>query len=171
MRAAKVHRSNHYDNRTRARCLHPRDSGRVAGDAVAVTDRETTGVDREVGFCKPPVHTQFQPGNPGRPKGSKNKLCEDFLGDMQEAWKEHGKDAIKEMATKEPGRFVATVASLVPKDMNVNINPMADLTDDELAERIRTLAAQLGPFLAHGIGDVEAGDGCKGGKALPSPLH
>ncbi|HAH11511.1 MAG TPA: hypothetical protein DCL48_15565, partial [Alphaproteobacteria bacterium] len=30
----------------------------------------------------PPVEHQFKPGNPGRPKGARNKLGEAFLSDM-----------------------------------------------------------------------------------------
>ena len=33
-------------------------------------------------------------GGPGRPAGSRNKLTEEFLGDLHAAWHEHGREAI-----------------------------------------------------------------------------
>ena len=42
--------------------------------------------------------TRFQPGNPGgpgRPLGSKNKLSESFLQALAEDFEKHGKDAIR----------------------------------------------------------------------------
>ncbi len=113
-----------------------------------------------------------QSGNPaGRPKGSRNKLTEDFLGDVLEAWKTSGKTAIAEMIADKPGDFVKMVAGLIPKDVNLNINDTSDMTDDELAQRVRELAAQLAPFLPSGIGDAEAGTGHKASAAITTGVH
>ena len=35
--------------------------------------------DTRVGPGRPPVAHQFKPGNPGRPKGARNKLGEQFI--------------------------------------------------------------------------------------------
>jgi len=46
----------------------------------------------------PREDTRFQPGNPGgpgRPLGSKNKLSESFLQALAEDFEKHGKDAIR----------------------------------------------------------------------------
>ena len=40
-------------------------------------------------------------GGPGRPAGSRNKLTEEFLGDLHAAWQEHGRDAINRVVAPE----------------------------------------------------------------------
>lgn len=62
------------------------------------------------------------PGGPGRPKGSKNKLQEAFWKDLFGVWEETGIEAIKAMALDDPGRFVATVASLMPKALEAEVS-------------------------------------------------
>jgi Family of unknown function (DUF5681) len=66
--------------------------------------------------------TRFQPGqsgNPaGRPRGSKNKLSEDFWRDMSEAWEQGGVEAIKRVMQEDPAKFLTIVASALPKDIN-----------------------------------------------------
>jgi hypothetical protein len=126
---------------------------------------ETTGAER-ADFA-----TRFQPGNPGRPKGAKHKLTEDFLKDVQAAWSESGKAAIVSMIAEKPGDFVKMVAGLVPKDLNLNLNDASEMTDDELAERVRTLASQLAPFLPGGTGNADEGADGATGEALASRVH
>lgn len=107
-----------------------------------------------------------QSGNPnGRPKGSKHKLAESFLADCLNEWETHGAVAISDMREKNPGDFVKMVASLVPKEMTLNLNnDLGELSDDELLDEIRKLHASLAPFLAEGIGAQE-------GAAQPAQLH
>jgi hypothetical protein len=66
---------------------------------------------------------QFLPGHkhvgPGRPKGSRNKLAEDFIADLHEIWQRHGLQALRDCAQNEPSRFVAICASLLPKDVDI----------------------------------------------------
>ena len=114
---------------------------------------------------------QFKAGNPGRPKGSKNKLTEDFLGDVLEAWQERGKQAITDMIDDKPGDFVKMVAGLVPKEATLNINDGSDLSDEQLAERVRTLAAQLAPFLVDGIGAASGDHASEAGAPLAPRIH
>lgn len=104
--------------------------------------------------------TKFKPGqvaNPaGRPKGSRNKLGEDFIAALQADFSEHGVNAIQIVRSERPDQYLKVIASILPKDINLNVNPIGEMTDDELIERIRKLDATIQPFLAsqgtHGTG-------------------
>lgn len=55
-------------------------------------------------------------GGPGRPKGSRNKLGEQFISDLQKDWEEHGAQAIKDCREEKPTEYVKVVAGLLPKE-------------------------------------------------------
>lgn len=117
---------------------------------------------------------KWQPGqsaNPaGRPKGSRNKLAEEFLKDVLNEWETHGAVAVSDMREKNPGDFVKMVASLLPKDINLNLNNEIEMSDDEIRDRIRDLASQLAPFLS-GTGALGAGDESQDSAKLSSRVH
>ena len=85
--------------------------------------------------------TRFKPGqsgNPlGRPKGSKVKLQESFLKDFCAAWESEGASVIKRVIIDDPVAFLKVAASLMPKDMQIEIENRFVirapdvLTDDE----------------------------------------
>jgi hypothetical protein len=52
-------------------------------------------------------------GGPGRPAGSRNKLTEDFVGDLHAAWQEHGREAIDRVIDERPEAFLAIVARTI----------------------------------------------------------
>jgi len=82
--------------------------------------------------------TQFKPcqsGNPkGRPKGSRNKLSEEFFRDLCDAWQAFRKPALETMAMLYPVEFVRLVASLMPKEPEATIAPvvMERMSDAQL---------------------------------------
>lgn len=103
---------------------------------------------KKTGRGNPPAEHQFKPGNPGRPKGARNKLGEMFIEDVLAAWESKGAAAIRTVIEKRPQDFLKVVASLMPKDLNVNINQIGEMTDEQLLDRIRKLDATIQPFLS-----------------------
>jgi hypothetical protein len=52
-------------------------------------------------------------GGPGRPPGSRNRLTEDFIGDLHAAWLERGREAIDRVIGERPEVFLAIVARTI----------------------------------------------------------
>ena len=96
-----------------------------------------------------PVGVPFGPDNPprGRPKGSRHKLSEDFIKAMAEDFEAHGAAAIVKMREDRPGDYIKVIASLVPKDLNLNINEYEHWTDEQLADRLEQLDRELEPYM------------------------
>jgi hypothetical protein len=77
----------------------------------------------------------------GRPKGSRNKLGEDFIKALHDDFEQHGIAAIQTMREDKPHEYVKVIASLLPKELKVTTE--SDLTNDQLNQRIRQLAAAI----------------------------
>ena len=90
-----------------------------------------------------------QSGNPrGRPKGSRNMLGEAFISAMHDDFLKHGVSAIQDVRENKPDAYLKVIASILPKDLNVNINKFEELSDAELASRLRDLQSIIQPFLS-----------------------
>lgn len=101
-------------------------------------------------FIVPPV-------SPGRPKGSRVKLGEQFLSDVMADWEINGVKAIADMREKNPADYVKVVAATLPKELNVKVSEIDELTDDQLARQLAALASQLARAgIDFGTGTVEA---------------
>ena len=110
---------------------------------------------------------QFLPGQSGNPKGrvrgSRNKLGEAFFDDLYAEWQAHGPEVITKVREERPEVFLKVVASTLPKDLNVNVDPYEDVTDEELTQMILRLKDEI---IRQEGGVVEDEDGDEADKGL-----
>ena len=109
-----------------------------------------------------PEGKRFEPGNPGRPKGARNKLGEAFVSALHEDFEEHGVKALQEVREKDPAAYMRVIAGLLPKEFKIETT--SDLTDEQLDARIRTLASVIGVEIGAGVASGGAGEA---GEAQP----
>ena len=67
----------------------------------------------KTGKRMPPVAHRFQRGNPGRPKGSRNKLGEDFIAALADDFNKHGVSAIETVRRDRPAAYLKLIAMLI----------------------------------------------------------
>jgi hypothetical protein len=77
------------------------------------------------------------PNPAGRPKGSRNKVSEKLLEALAIDFDDHGKEVIEKVRIERPADYLKIVASLVPKQMEIDdlrtSRRAEDLSDNELA--------------------------------------
>ena len=70
--------------------------------------------------------TQFQPGQSGNPKdrpvGSRNKLSEHFVSDLQELREEQGPKILRRVAKDDPAKLLAAMVQVLPKDFQITVD-------------------------------------------------
>lgn len=81
----------------------------------------------------PPLETRFAVGNPGRPKGSRNKLGEGFIAALQDDFAKHGAAVIEKVREENPAAYLRVILGVVPKSLLAAETGMSELSDDEIA--------------------------------------
>lgn len=67
-----------------------------------------------------PAWKPGQSGNPnGRPKGSRNRLCENFLDGLMSDFQKHGRDTFVKAREANPVAYLRMIADLVPKEFDL----------------------------------------------------
>lgn len=74
-------------------------------------------------------------GGPGRPLGSRNKLSEDFLGDIHAAWLSHGQKVLDRIIAEQPEVFFLAMVSSLRRSTASNLVSPAPLTGRANAKR------------------------------------
>ena len=114
-----------------------------------------TGQEQRSAAILPFSFRPGQSGNPkGRPKGSRNKLGEQFLADILDSWQVHGKTAIATVARNHPAEYLRLVASLIPKECG--LRPPSDALDEMSEDDLEQALQDVRRYLAlHGVSTPE----------------
>jgi hypothetical protein len=101
----------------------------------------------------------FKPGNPGgpgRPVGSRNKLQIKFLTALQQDFEEHGEGVIRIRRIEEPIRYLQMIAGLMPKEFLITDNVLEGMSDEQLLETIAAIRKAKGEKVAAAVPADEA---------------
>jgi hypothetical protein len=79
---------------------------------------------------------RFAPGNPGKQKGTRNKLAESFLNGLYRVFEKYGEAALVAARAESALGYCKMVASLLPQKIQLE-QVAAAVTDDELLAIIR----------------------------------
>jgi hypothetical protein len=117
---------------------------------------------------KNPHLKPFAIGNPGRPKGSRNRLSEAFVSALHDDFKEHGARAIEEVRTDDPASYLRVIASIVPKQVEIKEGAFDGVDDEQLAAIVAAARSALGVGDGgrEGVGDAESSEPASGLPAL-----
>ena len=80
----------------------------------------------------------------GRPRGSRNKLGEDFIAAVYEDWYEHGPAVLARVREQDPAAYLKITASLVPSRLDVA--PANRFEAMSAKELLGSIAESLAPF-------------------------
>jgi hypothetical protein len=75
----------------------------------------------------------------GRPKGSRNRLGEQFLEALSHDFTAHGQQAIVACREEKPTEYLKVVANLLPKELLVRKDPVDEMSDKEIADGLEIL--------------------------------
>jgi hypothetical protein len=86
-------------------------------------------------------------GGPGRPRGSRNKLTEQFFADLCADWQLHGAGTMEIVRRDHPVAYLRTVASLLrpAPDPGLITDKYAEMTDAELLDELVATIESLSP--------------------------
>ena len=76
----------------------------------------------------------FQKGHSGGPgrKGARNRLNTALLEALAADFEEFGVDAVKITRVERPAEYLKIVAGILPKELEIIDNRLAEVSDDEL---------------------------------------
>jgi hypothetical protein len=64
---------------------------------------------------------------------------------------------IEKVRTDKPDAYLKIVASLLPRDINLNVRPLDELSDDQLLRKLAVLTDLAKPLLARLPAVIDAG--------------
>jgi hypothetical protein len=79
-----------------------------------------------------------------RPKGARSKLSRAFIAALCAKFEEQGEECLRVVIAEDPATFLKLVAAAIPKELDINPNALAELSDDDLAALIALARHQVG---------------------------
>jgi hypothetical protein len=87
-------------------------------------------------------------GGPGRPRGSRNRLSEQFFADLCADWQAHGPETMAKVRRDFPVAYFRAVASLLRPVPDVDLNNVGrygELTDEQLLAEMVAAVESFSP--------------------------
>lgn len=104
--------------------------------AAAFDSEDATGRDAATGqFLK-----GYQGGSRGRKKGARARWSEEFMADIEAAWKEQGRSVIDRAMFHDPAGTLKALIAILPKHAKLEISTPTDGMTDEQLERLIAFA-------------------------------
>lgn len=75
-------------------------------------------------------------GSPGRKKGARARWSEDFMADVEEAWKEMGAAAIRRALFTDPAGSIRALIGILPKHAKLEVTTNLDDIPDDVLEQM-----------------------------------
>ncbi|QBQ53352.1 DUF5681 domain-containing protein [Nitrosococcus wardiae] len=99
----------------------------------------------------PQLFKPGQSGNPaGKPKGTRNRLSEDFLRDLHEDWQKQGKDVLAAVRKRNPAAYLKVVASLIPKEVPGHfLDELKEMSTEEIEQKLERLRREREKLTKH----------------------
>lgn len=116
---------------------------------------ETETVSTEPQPTKPWLFGPGNNANPnGRPKGSRNKLGEDFIQALQADFQTNGKKAIETVRDERPHEYLKVIASLLPKQVEIKEGAFDGVSNEQLTALVHAARSALGIAERSGEGTI-----------------
>ncbi len=77
-------------------------------------------------------------------KPMRDERGEKFVADLFADWEAHGRGILETLRTEKPADYVRIAAAVLPKEKPPKPEPLDELTDAELFERIARIVAPAG---------------------------
>ncbi len=74
----------------------------------------------------------------------KDRLTRDFIEELSKDFEEHGKSALEACRAQSPAKYLAIIASLVPKEIEFK-RPLGEIDDDRMQAAIDLILAMRRP--------------------------
>ena len=91
----------------------------------------------------------------GRSRGVKNRLSQAFLTALADDFEQYGIEAIKICRVERPNEYLRVIAHLMPKELEVTVGPLQEVSDvelEKLIEHARSRIIDLAPNARAGEG-------------------